>query len=419
VRAPRLQRAAPTAALGAIAAAAAGAAGGALRRSLTRAEVPPAPPAPLDDWFDAAELRPGRRYRRGAWALALLGSPLAPALTVLVHRQGSRWRPPLVRAAGGRVAASGLLFGAGLAAALSAGTLPVAAARYAWGRRAGPVTQPAADWTRDAAKAAALEVVVLGAMGAGAATILRRAPRAWPIGIAALTGGGALLAAFLSPRLIEPLFQRARPLEDPELEREVLDLAARSGVPAKRVLVSDASRRTSAPNAYVSGMAGTRQIVLFDTLLRDLPRDQVRYVVAHELAHVRRRHLASRALWGAALAAPLQAAVAALVGWQTGWARPDADLALRRLSLLAAAAAVLAPLTGPAGCALSRKHEREADWDAVRVTGEPRAAIEAQRSLVSRGMGVPDPPRWVRILWGTHPTALERIGLALRAERAA
>jgi hypothetical protein len=34
-------------------------------------------------------------------------------------------------------------------------------------------------------------------------------------------------------------------------------------------------------------------------------------------------------------------------------------------------------------------------------------------------MGVPDPPRWVRILWGTHPTALERIGLALRAERAA
>ena len=53
--------------------------------------------------------------------------------------------------------------------------------------------------------------------------------------------------------------------------------------------VNDASVRTTAANAYVSGIGGSRHIVLYDTLLRDFPPDEVRMVVAHELAHVSSR----------------------------------------------------------------------------------------------------------------------------------
>jgi STE24 endopeptidase len=385
-----------------------------LRRRLARSDLPAAEPAALADWFDEGELGPNRRYRRGAWALAAAGMPLGPLGAVLVHRTGGRWRAPLSRLTGGCVPLSGALFGVGLAGAGTLAGLPLAAARYGWGRRAGPVTQPVAGWAGDVVKATAVEAVLLGAVGGATATLLRRAPRGWPVGLAALAGGGTLLVTFLAPRLIEPLFQRTRRLDDPELAGEVLQLAHRAGVPAREVLVNDASRRTRAPNAYVSGLGRTRRVVLFDTLVRDLPRDEVRYVVAHELAHVSRRHLARGIAWSAAFGACACAALAALVGWRTGWSRPDADLALRRLSLLVAGAGALGAAGAPLGAALSRQHEREADWDAVRLTGEPGAAIRAHQSLVRQGMGVPDPPRWVR-LWGTHPTALERIGLALRA----
>ena len=53
------------------------------------------------------------------------------------------------------------------------------------------------------------------------------------------------------------------------------------------VLVADASRRTTTLNAYVSGFGSTRRVVLYDTLVDDLPQDQALSVVAHELAHAR------------------------------------------------------------------------------------------------------------------------------------
>ena len=73
---------------------------------------------------------------------------------------------------------------------------------------------------------------------------------------------------------------------------------------ADDVKVNDAYTRTTAANAYVSGLGGSRHIVLFDTLLRDFPRDEVRMVVAHELAHVERRHVLKGSTWAAALAVP-------------------------------------------------------------------------------------------------------------------
>ena len=49
----------------------------------------------------------------------------------------------------------------------------------------------------------------------------------------------------------------------------------------------DASRRTTAANAYVTGLGHTKRVVLYDTLLDDFSRDETRLVVAHELGHVR------------------------------------------------------------------------------------------------------------------------------------
>jgi STE24 endopeptidase len=228
--------------------------------------------------------------------------------------------------------------------------------------------------------------------------------------------------SLLSPIVLEPIFQRTQPLRDRELRAEVLELAQRAGVEADDVKVSDASRRTTTANAYVSGLGGSRHVVLYDTLLRDFPRDQVRMVVAHELAHVERHHVLKGSTWGAALAVPACLLVFAVVGWRTGFAAPGGgraggDMVLRRLAVAAAAAAVISTASVPLGTWVSRAYEREAEWRGLANAADPRAAIGLQQGLVKRSLGVPDPPAALHAWLGTHPTALERIAMALRLER--
>ena len=407
-----------------IAAAAAVGAGGLialLRWRLWSSGVPSVDPAPLRDFFDPAELTRNRDYRRGVWTTAVAGIPLASAAAVGVALTGSRWRPAVVRAARGRPWRAGLAFGTGLTLVAFAVSLPLGAARYAWGRHYGLVTQSVSGWLIDLGKGLAIQLAIAAAIGAGAAVLIARSPRFWWAGFAAAVAVFIGLMSLLSPILIEPLFQKTRPLDDPALSAEVLDLARRSGVSADDVEVNDASVRTTAANAYVSGLGGSRHIVLYDTLLRDFPRDEVRVVVAHELAHVARRHILKGSIWGAALAVPACLLVFAAVGWRTGFRPPgrDAagcDLVLRRLAVAAAAAAIVSAASAPIGTWVSRAFESEADWSALQVTRDPRGDIGLQQGLVAKGLGVPDPPLPIRIWFGTHPTALERIALALRFE---
>jgi STE24 endopeptidase len=391
-----------------------------LRWRLWSSGVPDVDPASLTDWFDPAELARNRDYRRGVYTMAAIGAPLGAATAIGVALLGSRWRPGLVRAAAARPWRAGALFGAGLAVVTTAVALPLSGARYAWGRDYGIVTQPVPGWLLDLAKGLGIQMLISAGIAAGVAVAIARAPRWWWAFVAA---GGALLIyamSVLSPLLLEPVFQKTEPLRDPALGAEVLELADRAGVEADDVKVNDASARTTAANAYVSGLAGSRHIVLYDTLLRDFPRDQVRMVVAHELAHVERRHVLKGSTWGAALAVPAALLVFAIVGWRTGFAPPGRDaegtsLVVRRLAVAAASAAVIGTLATPLTTWVSRAYEREAEWRGLAISGDPEAAIGLQQGLVERSLGVPDPPAAVRVWFGTHPTALERIGMAQRA----
>lgn len=390
-----------------------------LRWRLWSSGVPAADPAPLRDWFDPQELTRNREYRRGVWTMAVVGIPLASAAAVGVALAGGRWRPAVVRAARGRPWRAGLIFGAGLSLVTFAVSFPLSSARYAWGRDYGIVTQSVPGWLIDSAKGLAIQLVISALIAAGAAVLIAHAPRLWWAGLAAALAAFIVAMSVLSPLLIEPLFQRTQPLRDPELAGKVLELARLSGVRADDVKVNDASVRTTAANAYVSGLGGSRHIVLYDTLLRDFPRDQVEVVVAHELAHVGRGHIAKGATWGGALGVPGCLLIFAVVGWRTGFGRAGkgrdgCDLVVRRLAVAAAAAAIVSSASAPLSNWVSRAFEREADWGALTVTGDSEAGIGLQQGLVARGLSVPDPPLGIRLWFGTHPTALERIGLALR-----
>jgi STE24 endopeptidase len=215
---------------------------------------------------------------------------------------------------------------------------------------------------------------------------------------------------------LAPLFNRFTPLPEGSTRREVLHLARKAGVDIGQVYEVDASRRTTAANAYVNGLGPTKRVVLFDTLLQKFEPGEVRSVIAHELGHVRHRDLWLGMAW-VALAAPLAMLAAQTaterLGTVTG-ARPGSPSIVPSLALCLA-------LVGFGGSIvsnqLSRRIEARADDFALTLTQDPKAFIALERRLARSALLDPSPPSAFQWIFGTHPTPVQRIGAALAYER--
>ena len=218
--------------------------------------------------------------------------------------------------------------------------------------------------------------------------------------------GFALVFTYLGPVVLDPVFNTFTPLEAGATRDDVLELAKQAGVEVGEVYSVDASRRTTAANAYVTGIGHTKRVVLYDTLLKDFTPAETRLVVAHELGHVRYRDVPHGLLW-LALVAPFGTLAVA-----------RASEALRRegrtaVPAVALSLALVAPALTTISNQLSRGIERRADAFALDLTDEPDAMVAFERRITIQNVGDPDPPRWQEVLLGTHPPTMERIGQAL------
>jgi STE24 endopeptidase len=253
--------------------------------------------------------------------------------------------------------------------------------------------------------------------GAGAAialAVIRRSPRRWWIPGSAAIVGVSTLMVFLAPVVIDPLFNKFEPLPDGRLRTEVLQLAGRAGVDVGQVYRVDASRRTNATNAYVWGIGGTKRVVLYDTLIRDFPDDQVRSVIAHELSHVVHKDVL-RGLFWLAIVAPAGTLLVKELAERFAGGRPlGTPTALPALAL---SAALVSFAQSTAGNALSRRVEARADTYALDLTHDPAAFVGLTRSLTVTNIGDPSPAALTQFFLGTHPTTMQRIGAGLEWAR--
>jgi STE24 endopeptidase len=375
---------------------------------LWRTEVPQLELPNLDSraYFGAAELSRIEGFRRVARGL-LLGALAVEGLVLALLVWKASWLADSIGGfARGRLR-TGAVLAALAALAVWLALFPLGTVSHWWRRRYGLSNQGYLGWLRDQAVSLAVQVVLVTA-----AVVLVMALAGWLGHRWWLAGGPALALAATAlilayPLVVQPLFNRFEPLPDRELAAQIEALARKEGVTVKSVEVANASKQTTAPNAYVAGIGPTRRVVLFDTLLDGrFSRAEILSVSAHELAHVGRRHLWKGLGWFALIVVPCAFAVALVTERRGGLAEP------RAVPLGLAAAFVLFLLTLPLSNAVSRHFEAEADWIALRTTGDPQAFIALEQSFVRSGLIDPDPPSWYSFAIATHPSPMDRIAMA-------
>jgi STE24 endopeptidase len=359
-------------------------------------------------YFTRAQLERAADFRGPQ--LALYGLRVAIELVVLVAVVR---RPPRRLLETSRPVLVGAAAGVALSVLTSVAALPVAAVARQRAIDVGLVTQSWTGWAGDLAKGWTIGGAIAGAGGALAVVLLRRFPRTWWLPASGIVVAFAVVLTYAGPVVLDPVFNRFEPVRG-QTRADVLELARRAGVEVGEVQVMDASRRTTAANAYVAGLGDTKRVVLYDTLLDGFTRDEVRLVVAHELAHVHHRDVPNGLLW-VALVAPAGLFAAATL---TRRMAPQADRApASAVPALALSLALVVPVVATISNQLSRRVEARADSYALELTDAPEPFIGFERRIAVRNVSDPDPPSWQVSLLSTHPPTVQRIGIGVAYER--
>jgi Zn-dependent protease with chaperone function len=278
------------------------------------------------------------------------------------------------------------------------------------------------DWSKDQ-----LVTIAVGTLLAWLfCAIVRRSPRRYWLWFWLASLPLMVVAVYLAPLVLDPMFNRFQPLArtHPELVRPIEQVLknAHVDIPADHLFEMIASEKTNALNAYTTGFGSSKRVVLYDTIIRKEPPPELMTTFGHELGHYALHHIEWGLLFSAALLfAGMYAGyrfVAAILrrhGPRLG-IRGAGDLAALPLFLLFALAASF--LTDPLTNAASRVIEHQADAYSLEVTegAIPQPGEAAARAFQTEGetdLAVPDPnPAIVWWLY-SHPPVRDRLRFSL------
>ena len=325
--------------------------------------------------------------------LASIALQLVALILFVRYRPRVRGRPVLRAAQLGGLAAIVLVLA----------RLPVGAVALWWQRRYGIAQLGFGQWLVDQLGPLLLRVGLLGFAAALCFWLADRFGRRWwlaALPVFAVAGTAVILAQPL-------LISRTEPARRQDVIRQVERLAAREGLPRPQVEIQRTRGRTRQLNAVALGIGPTTRVILWQTTLA-LPPAERAFLVAHELAHVRQRHLWKGLAWFVLLLAPGLALLARLAPL-----RAPEDVPRVLLT-----AFVLLTLATPVVNALSRRYEAESDWIGLENAADPRAAQRFFADVARAGVRDPDPPGWWAFVFGTHPSLADRAGMADAFSRA-
>lgn len=267
-------------------------------------------------------------------------------------------------------------------------------------------------WIADLIKSQAIGALLLAFLISVVFWLIRWSPLHWWLWVWGFMALFSLFMMFISPYVIEPLFNKFEPVVEEGLEDEIRIMMEKAGLKVGRVMQMDASRRSRHSNAYFTGIGKVKRIVLFDTLIKQMSHGEIVAVLAHEIGHWKKGHI-----WKRLLVAEIMALAGSWISFKLlAWPGlpgllglpEDISLPARMIVLGFVASLAMFPLE-PFSAWRSRCHEWEADRFASDLTGKPQDLASALVKLSVENLSNLFPHPWYAMFYYSHPPAVERI----------
>ena len=275
-------------------------------------------------------------------------------------------------------------------------------------------------WLTDLFKSLLLSTVIMGILIAVGLWLVQLSPHYWWLWVWVFVFIYSLFMMYISPYVIEPLFNRFTPIGEPGLEEKIKHLMQKANIKVSRVFKMDASARSRHTNAYFSGIGSVKRIVLYDTLIDKMDHEEILSVLAHEAGHWKKRHV---------LKMLVAMEVLSLIGIYLSFRILQGDFLANLFRIEQATffakivilgfigGIVLFPLT-PLSNYISRRFEKEADRFAYELTANKEAMASALIKLSKDNLSNLYPHPLYSAFYYSHPPVVPRVkGIQKFAER--
>jgi STE24 endopeptidase len=300
---------------------------------------------------------------------------------------------------------------------------------FVLGHSFGLSNQTLSAWFIDVLKEGAISLVINSGIMTLLYVLIIKLPKNWWIAAAAVLILFVILANFIYPVIIDPLFYKFTPLKDEVLLKEINVMTDKAKIKVDKILVADASRKTNTVNAYFSGIGNTKRIVIYDNLLNNHSRGEVLSVIAHEIGHWRYKHILFNTIIGCAeilllvfilkmVQSGLQANASGRLtqigsGFPVAFGQPISS-GIKLIVILFILYSLLSYLVMPVDNFISRQFEKQADKASVILTGDPQAQIKIFENLAVTNLSDVKPGKILKYIIFSHPPIMERIDASLK-----
>ncbi|MFQ5640389.1 MAG: M48 family metallopeptidase [bacterium] len=242
---------------------------------------------------------------------------------------------------------------------------------------------------------------------------IRKTPRTWWAWVSAGAVPVIIIMMIVSPLYLDPLFNKYEPLKDEALRTRILTVAEDAGISGSRVFQVDMSKNTEKINAYVTGLFGSKRIVLWDTILEKLDSDEIVFVMGHEMGHYVMNHVWKFIGIFTVVLFILLFIISRTIGFvirkfgdKMGF-QEFSDIASLPLILLMFS--LLMFFITPALNAFSRSMEHNADEFGLELTQDGPTAASAFGKLANENLSNPAPHPFIEFWLYNHPTLKDRV----------
>lgn len=266
-------------------------------------------------------------------------------------------------------------------------------------------------WLIDFLKSILVSTVLSGIVVSVGLWIIQLSPNYWWLWVWGFFLIFSLFMMYISPYVIEPLFNKFTPIEEKGLEDRIRDLMQKVNIKVSKVFKMDASKRSRHTNAYFTGIGRAKRIILYDTLLEKMDHEEILSVLAHETGHWKKKHV---------LKMIFVLELISLIGIYISFRILQTDLLTELFQIKQGtffAKVVILGFIGsivsfpfiPISNYISRRFEKESDRFACKLTGNPESMTTALIKLSKDNLSNLHPHPLYAAIYYSHPPVVQRI----------